>query len=128
VAHGQTITAVAAQGLLKSRKHETLRTWLDRYLEQGLAGLKIKSGRGRKAAFFPKSLKQAQNELLEFIHRSPQTFGLERSRWWLAGLREVAAWLKHLTLPAIQKRLHRLNITYKRGRAYVCIHPTRFTI
>jgi transposase len=53
VANGQTITEVAAQGLLKSRKHETLRTWLKRYLEQGLAGLKIKSGRGRKAAFFP---------------------------------------------------------------------------
>lgn len=72
-----------------------------------------------KPLFSPKSLKEAQNELLEFIHRSPQTFGLERSRWWLAGLREVAAWLKNLTLPAIHKLLQRLNITYKRGRAYV---------
>jgi transposase len=50
------------------------------------------------------------------IHRSPQTFGLERSWWWFAGLREVSPWL---TLPAIHKLLHRLNITYKRGRDYV---------
>jgi hypothetical protein len=53
VAAGQTITEVAAHGLLKSRKHETLREWLKRYLEQGIMGLRIKTGRGRKAAFFP---------------------------------------------------------------------------
>jgi len=53
VGAGQTITEVAAQGLLKSRKHETLRDWLKRYLEEGLKGLKIKTGRGRKAAFSP---------------------------------------------------------------------------
>jgi transposase len=54
MADGQTSTAIAAQGLLKTRKHETLREWLKRYLEEGLKGLKIKAGRGRKAAFSPK--------------------------------------------------------------------------
>jgi transposase len=54
VAAGQTITEVAAQGLLKVRKHETLREWLNRYLEEGLKGLRIKTGRGRKAVFSPK--------------------------------------------------------------------------
>ena len=53
IAEGQTITEVAAQGLLKSRKHETLRDWLKRYQQAGLKGLKIKAGRGRKAAFSP---------------------------------------------------------------------------
>ena len=54
VAAGQTITEVAERGLLKTRKHETLRQWQKRYLEEGLNGLKIKAGRGRKAAFSPK--------------------------------------------------------------------------
>ena len=54
IGEGQSITEVAAQGLLKSRKHETLRDWLKRYLEDGLKGLTIKAGRGRKAAFSPK--------------------------------------------------------------------------
>lgn len=54
VAAGQTITEVAKQGLLKPRKHETLREWLKRYLDAGLKGLQIKTGRGRKAVFSPK--------------------------------------------------------------------------
>jgi transposase len=53
VAAGQTITEVAEQGLLKRRKHETLRDWLKRYLDEGLEGLRIKAGRGRKAVFSP---------------------------------------------------------------------------
>lgn len=53
IAEGQTITEIAATGLLKTRQHETVRAWVTRYLQEGLTGLKIKSGRGRKAAFFP---------------------------------------------------------------------------
>lgn len=53
IADGQTVTQVAARGLLKSRQHETVRSWLRRYQQQGLAGLSIQSGRGRKAAFSP---------------------------------------------------------------------------
>jgi transposase len=53
VASGQTITEVAAEGLLKPRKHETVRAWLTRYQQQGLDGLGIHSGRGRKSAFSP---------------------------------------------------------------------------
>ena len=72
-----------------------------------------------KLLFSRKSLNEAQNEVLEFIHRSPQNFGLERSRWWLGGLREVIDWLNHRTLPTIHRLLHRLKIAYKRGRDYV---------
>lgn len=53
VASGQTITQVAAAGLLKRRKHETVRDWLTRYQHQGLEGLGIHGGRGRKSAFSP---------------------------------------------------------------------------
>lgn len=53
VAAGATITQVAASGLLKGRKHETVRDWLTRYQEQGVAGLTLRAGRGRKSAFSP---------------------------------------------------------------------------
>ncbi len=53
IGDGQTITQVAAHGLLRPRQHETVRGWLRRYQQAGLAGLTIQTGRGRKAAFFP---------------------------------------------------------------------------
>jgi hypothetical protein len=53
VAQGQTVTEVAEQGLLRKRKQETVREWLKRYLNEGIEGLQVKPGRGRKPAFFP---------------------------------------------------------------------------
>jgi transposase len=44
---------VALAGLLKRRKTDTVYDWFHRYQAEGLAGLKIKSGRGRKPAFSP---------------------------------------------------------------------------
>lgn len=53
VADGQSISAVARQGLLRWRERETITAWLDRFEEQGLVGLYIRAGRGRKGAFSP---------------------------------------------------------------------------
>ena len=53
VADGWTVTAVARHGLLKPRSRNTVTAWLDRYQARGLAGLKVKAGRGRKPAFSP---------------------------------------------------------------------------
>lgn len=50
---GQSIRQVALHGLHKKRSEHTVKEWIDRYLEQGLAGLLVKAGRGRKPAFFP---------------------------------------------------------------------------
>jgi hypothetical protein len=69
--------------------------------------------------FSPKTLPEAQQAVLEVVHRSPQIFGLPRSRWWLAGLRECLDWLKPLSLGGIHKLLQRLQVAYKRGRDYV---------
>lgn len=44
---------VAAHRLLKRRDDNTVRSWLRRYLERGLAGLLVQHGRGRKPAFSP---------------------------------------------------------------------------
>jgi hypothetical protein len=53
IADGGSARQVAAQGLLRKRWHYTLGVWLIRYEQDGVEGLKIKSGRGRKPAFSP---------------------------------------------------------------------------
>jgi len=53
IADGGSARQVAAQGLLRKRWHYTLGVWLTRYEQDGIEGLKIKSGRGRKPAFSP---------------------------------------------------------------------------
>ncbi len=57
VADGQSAHAVAKQGLLKARDPDTVYRWLNRYLTDGLDGLAVKSGRGRKAVFSPRPRK-----------------------------------------------------------------------
>jgi transposase len=56
VANGHSIREVALYGLLKRREPETLKEWINRYLVEGMEGLLIKPGRGRKPAFFPSPL------------------------------------------------------------------------
>lgn len=53
------------------------------------------------------------------IHRAPRLLGLNRSRWWLEGLRQIVPWLHENTLSGIHRVLTRLGVTYKRGRVYV---------
>lgn len=53
VAEGQTPRAVALNGLHKPRDPDTVYEWIDRYQRDGIEGLRIKSGRGRKPGFSP---------------------------------------------------------------------------
>ena len=53
IADGAAAHAVARQGLLRPRESDTVYAWLARYRAEGLAGLLIRKGRGRKPAFFP---------------------------------------------------------------------------
>ena len=50
---GLPLSVVARQGLLKARRAETVREWVTRYETEGLAGLQIRPGRGRRPAFSP---------------------------------------------------------------------------
>jgi Helix-turn-helix domain len=53
VATGQTIKQVALTGLNKPVTQECVSAWISRYEQEGLAGLRVQPGRGRKAAFSP---------------------------------------------------------------------------
>lgn len=53
IADGQSGRGVAQQGLLRPRDPDTIYTWVKRYQADGITGLTIKPGRGRKPAFSP---------------------------------------------------------------------------
>jgi len=51
IADGLSAAQVARHGLLRPRKPDTVYTWMDRFVDAGIAGLQMHSGRGRKPAF-----------------------------------------------------------------------------
>lgn len=53
IAAGRSGRQVAFHGLLKHRRTDTVYSWVHRYQAEGLSGLSIKPGRGRKPAFSP---------------------------------------------------------------------------
>ncbi|MBW4618981.1 MAG: helix-turn-helix domain-containing protein [Cyanosarcina radialis HA8281-LM2] len=53
VAAGQSGLQVATRGLLKPRDPDTIYQWVKRYESEGVKGLIMRTGRGRKPAFFP---------------------------------------------------------------------------
>jgi len=53
IADGTRPAHVARTGLLRPRKERTIYTWLTRYEQEGVAGLSLRPGRGRKPAFSP---------------------------------------------------------------------------
>ena len=61
---------------------DTVRSWLNRYEQGGLTGLRVKEGRGRKPVFSPihLSIETAAPDLQGRLSRSPRLYGLEQSR------------------------------------------------
>ena len=55
VASGQDYRDVAATGLLSTYCRQSVATWITRYQQDGLAGLFVKAGRGRKPVFFSRT-------------------------------------------------------------------------
>ena len=53
IADGQPAAQVARAGLLRPRQPDTVYRWLRRSREDGIAGLRVRPGRGRKPAFPP---------------------------------------------------------------------------
>ena len=65
IASGQDYRDVAATGLLSPYCRQSVSSWLKRYQQDGLAGLFVKAGRGRKPVFFsdPHRLGRSQRSL-----------------------------------------------------------------
>jgi transposase len=91
---------------------QSVRAWRLRFAEQGVAGLRVAPGRGRKA--------QADlAELGNYLRRSPRAFGLSQTRWSLSALAQVVPSLKGFTPFGVQKALRRAGFRYKRGQPYL---------
>jgi len=121
IADGMSPHQVALNGLLKTRKPDTVYDWVERFQSEGIAGLPIKSGRGRKPAYCSKcqSKEEAKEEILHTVRREPSQFGKHTSRWNLSYIMDVCKWLQVNTLSGLSKLLKRLRISYKRGRSYI---------
>lgn len=62
VAGGMSAVQVARHGLLRRHSPDSVNLWLNRYAEEGIAGLMVRPGRGRKPAFFPSAAECASGE------------------------------------------------------------------
>ncbi len=84
---------------------------------------------GESPLFPPAHLdaEEAALHVAETVHRCPTLFGLDRSTWWLAGLRQVVPWMAKLSLPGIWQILQRFGLLYKRGRLHVHSPDSRYT-
>jgi transposase len=119
IAAGQSAHQVAQTGLLRVRDPDTVYRWLDRYQAHGVAGLRIRPGRGRKPSYTPQTAQQAQAQVLDVVRRDPHQFGHDRARWTLALIGQSCPWLQARTAASIWQKLHHLHIHWKRGRTYV---------
>ena len=121
IAEGISPNQVAMNGLLKRRQPDTVYDWVHRYQQEGVAGLPIKPGRGRKPAYFPRyqTKDEAKEAILHTVRRDPGTFDTTRSRWDLGLIAQVCDWLAVNHPSSLSQLLKRLGISYKRGRSYV---------
>lgn len=62
IASGLSGRVVARQRLNRPHWPDTIYEWVQRYRADGVAGLKIKAGRGRKPAFFPSAPDRSRSE------------------------------------------------------------------
>lgn len=86
--------------------------WVNDFHRDGMEGLRIKKGRGRK----PRS---SHDDVKDYILQSPLNFGLKRTRWNLKLLAETVPSLKGFSLSGVYRTLKRLELGYKRGQPHI---------
>lgn len=76
VAQGEAISQTAKSGLLKAVDRHTIKDWIVRYQQDGLPGLKVQSGRGRKPVFSPSLRRRRTGGRRRARHLAPQPAAL----------------------------------------------------
>lgn len=99
---------------------QTLRDWIHRYNEEGIAGLRSRASPGRPAALSEEQMEELRIMVLE--GPDPERNGV--IRWRCADLRdEIAArWSVRLHERSVGRLLHRLDMTRLQPRPY---HPQK---
>lgn len=122
IAQGWSPAEVARTGLLRPRRPNTVYEWLRRYRTEGLPGLTVRAGRGRKPAFSPAhpDAEAATAAVLEVVHRPPAAQGQPGARWTLATLHAALQGDLRIASPAgLGALFARLGIRWKRGRDHI---------
>jgi transposase len=109
LAGGQSVSAVARL-LWVSR--QSVYAWRRRYHTDGVAGLRVAPGRGRKGT-------ADRREIEHYLRRSPRQFGLHQTRWSLTALARVVPSLQGFSAFGVQKALRRAGYRYKRGQPHL---------
>lgn len=94
--------------------------WVKDFQADGLAGLCINPGRGRK----PKAI---HSEVMDYVLQSPLNFGIKQNRWTLQLLADTVPSLRGFSTAGVLKVLRRLGISYKRGQPRVHSPDPQYT-
>ncbi|NPA93295.1 MAG: IS630 family transposase [Chloroflexi bacterium] len=118
VAEGQPLYQVAEHARIRVHR-ATVSQWVRRYLAEGLHGLKVRPGRGRKPDFSPRSVAEARMEVALLLQRSPRAEGVPRTRWRLQDIGQAVAWLRGYSEAGIFQVLKRLGFRRKQALPFV---------
>ncbi len=86
--------------------------WTKRYEAEGVAGLAIRPGRGRRS-------RADLAQVGQYLRQSPRNFGLAQTRWTLQSLAQVVPSLRGFTSMGVRKVLQRGGYGYKRGQPHL---------
>lgn len=106
VADGRAVSEVAA---IFRVSRQSIYSWWHRWRREGLAGLAVHAGRGRRP-------RADLAELERYVCQSPRQFGLGQTRWSLSALARVVPSLRGFTPAGVQRALERAGYRYKRGQ------------
>lgn len=109
VGKGRT-TSEVAEFLGVSRT--SVSNWISRFRNEGIAGLAIRPGRGRRP-------KADVAEVEQYLRQSPRAFGLTQTRWTLSALAQAVPSLQGFSDTGVWKVLNRMGYRYKRGQPYL---------
>lgn len=109
LAAGQSVSDVARL-LWVSR--QSVYQWQSRYRAEGVAGLRVSRGRGRKGT-------ADLREIEHYLRRSPRQCGLNQTRWSLTALARAVPSLQGFSAFGVQKALRRAGYRYKRGQPHL---------
>ena len=90
----------------------SISNWTRRFRSEGISGLAVRPGRGRKA-------RADASEVQRYARQSPQSFGLMQTRWTLRALAQVVPSLEGFTEMGVWKVLRRAGFRYKRGQPHL---------
>lgn len=86
--------------------------WVNAFRREGLAGLMVKPGRGRRPRAQPE-------EIERYLRQSPRAFGLAQTRWTLRALARTVPSLQGFTDAGVYYALVRTGFRYKRGQPHL---------